>query len=47
LEKSTASSDTKGNMVMGIIAIKALLKHCDGLNGKIKFELTGCVKPHP
>lgn len=33
------SSDTKGNLVMGVIAVEALLKHAEQLNGRIVFEV--------
>lgn len=32
------TSDTKGNMMMGLVAVEALLKQSDGLSGKILFE---------
>ncbi|MFC1526066.1 M20 family metallopeptidase [Candidatus Latescibacterota bacterium] len=32
------SSDTKGNLAMGMVAVKALLQHADGLNGRILYE---------
>jgi acetylornithine deacetylase len=32
------ASDTKGNLVMGLIAVEALLREHAGLNGKIVFE---------
>lgn len=33
------TSDTKGSLMMGVIAVEALLKHAEGLNGKIVFEV--------
>ena len=32
------SADTKGNLVMGLVAVEALLCHADRLNGRIVFE---------
>lgn len=32
------SSDTKGNMVMGLVAVKAILANSSGLDGRIIFE---------
>jgi acetylornithine deacetylase len=32
------TSDTKGNLVVGLIAIEALLRNAQGLNGQIVFE---------
>lgn len=32
------TSDSKGNLVMGLMAVKALLEAGDGLNGRILFE---------
>jgi len=36
--RGRGASDTKGNLVMGLVAIEALLQHADTLNGKIIFE---------
>jgi len=32
------ASDTKGNLVMGLVAVEAFLRHSEGLNGRIVFE---------
>lgn len=32
------SSDSKGNLVMGLVAIQALLEQAEGLNGRLIFE---------
>jgi len=32
------TTDTKGNLVMGLMAVAALLVHAEGLNGRIVFE---------
>jgi acetylornithine deacetylase len=33
------STDTKGNLLMGLIAVEAVLKHASELNGRIVFEV--------